>query len=594
MSDAEAWRVAVLDEHTAGTGLFQGVRCAFAVANYWTYGYFEPRDHCELPGLLLRTRASAQAPHVFFAPGFEGEPYRYHPSELPAYVSWTVELPPARKAAGRPALVMPRPGPWEVWAEPRRDRVDWHVRAQHRGRQIHRTLSGPLGAGHTVHVAARPAALRVTVPGGATVEVEHDAYPGPFMVAFGSAAAADGSPVETVYREVAVEEVPYPCADSPLPDGPEDLRAADDAWCFLVNEATPEGPRQSEGDLAVLSDGSLLLVWTDYHAGKGWDDSPARLSARRSTDGGRTWSRKWTVVEEEHDTNVMSASLLNLGDELLLVYYDQLPDMPAKGMVARRSGDGGRSWSAAAAITPANGNRHAANNASLRRLADGRILLAAREYVDGVRWPYCLLSDDGGRTWRAGSHVPDPGLPERERRAQNVNEPSVAQLADGRLLMTMRSVSGGQFFACSEDRGQSWSRPFLSPLRGACSPAAIQRVPGTADVLCLWTYGLSGRTPLVSALSSDAGRSWRALKLVERSRHHGYCYTSITFHGDRVLLTYSHFPELAGLRRFAVEPGYIDLRLTALPVEWFYRPVTEANWPRVSGKKPGPESNILQ
>ena len=108
--------------------------------------------------------------------------------------------------------------------------------------------------------------------------------------------------------------------------------------------------------------------------------------------------------------------------------------------------------------------------------------------------------------------------------------------------MTMRSVSGGQFFAYSEDRGQSWSRPVLSPLRGACSPAAIQRVPGTADVLALWTYGLCGRTPLVSALSSDAGRSWRPLKLVERSRHHGYCYcyTSITFHRDHVLLTYCH------------------------------------------------------
>ncbi len=575
MSGAEAWRVKVLDADTAGTGLFQGVRCAFAVANYWTYGYFEPRDHCELPGLLLRTRASAQAPHVFFAPGVEDEPYRYRPSELPAYVSWTVELPAPRGDHGRPALVMPRPGPWQVWAEPRRDRVDWHVRAQHRGRQTHRTLRGPLGDKHTVHVEARPAALRVTAPGGATVEVEHDAYAEPFMVTFGSGAAADGSPVETVYREVTIEEVPYPSASSPLPDGPEDLRATDDAWCFLVNEATPEHPRHSEGDLVVLSDGSLLLVWTDYHAGKGWDDSPARLSARRSTDGGRTWSRKWTVVEDEHDTNVMSASLLNLGDELLLVYCDHLPGMPVKGMVARRSGDGGRSWSAAAAITPANGNRHAANNASLRRLADGRILLAAREYVDGVRWPYCLLSDDGGRTWRAGSHVPDPGLPERERLAQNVNEPSVAQLADGRLLMTMRSVAGGQFFAYSEDRGQSWSRPFLSPLRGACSPAAIRRVPGTGDVLCLWTYGLSGRTPLVSAVSSDAGRTWRPLKLVERSRHHGYCYTSITFHGDHVLLTYCHAPELAGLRRFEVEPGYIDLRLTVLPVRWFYRAVTQ-------------------
>ncbi len=574
MSDAEAWRVAVLDEHTAGTGLFQGVRCAFAVANYWTYGYFEPRDHCELPGLLLRTRASAQAPHVFFAPGVEDEPYRYRPSELPAYVSWTVELPAPRGEPGRPALVMPRPGPWEVWAEPRRDRVDWHVRAQHRGRQIHRTLRGPLGDKHTVHVEARPAALRVTAPDGATVEVAHDVYAEPFMVTFGSGAAADGPPVETVYREVAIEEVPYPSGDESLPDGPEDQRATDDGWCFMVNEATPGHPRHSEGDLVVLSDGSLLLVWSDYHAGKGWDASPARLSARRSTDGGRTWSRKWTVVEDEHDTNVMSASLLNLGDELLLVYFDLLPGMPAKGMVARRSGDGGRTWSAATAITQANGNRHAANNASLRRLADGRILLAAREYVDGVRWPYCLLSDDGGRTWRAGAHVPDPGLPERERLAQNVNEPSVAQLADGRLLMTMRSVAGGQFFAYSLDCGQSWSRPFLSPLRGACSPAAIQRVPGTTDVLCVWTYGLSGRTPLVSALSSDAGRSWRPLKLVERSRHHGYCYTSITFHGDHVLLTYCHAPELAGLRRFAVEPGYIDLRLTALPVEWFYRAVT--------------------
>ena len=507
MNDAEAWRVAVLDEHSAGTGLFQGVRCAFAVPNYWTYGYFEPRDHCELPGLLLRTHASADAPHAFFAPGFEGQPYRYRPSELPAYVSWTVELPAPRGEHGRPALVMPRPGPWEIWAEPHPDRVDWHVRAQHRGRRVHRTLRGPLGDKHTMHVEARPAALRVTAPGGATVEVEHDACAEPFMVTFGSGAAADGPPVETVYREVVIEEVPYPSADSPLPDGPEDLRATDDGWRFMVNEATPEHPRHSEGDLVVLSDGSLLLVWSDYHAGKGWDESPARLSARRSTDGGRTWSRTWTVVDDEHGTNVMSASLLNLGDDLLLVYLDHLPGMPVKGMVARRSGDGGRRWSDAAAITPANGNRHSANNASLRRLADGRILLATREYVDGVRWPYCLLSDDGGSTWHPGAHVPDPGLPERERLAQNVNEPSVAQLADGRLLMTMRSVSGGQFFSYSEDRGQSWSRPFLSPLRGACSPAAMQRVPGSDDVLCLWTYGLSGRTPLVSALSSDAGRS---------------------------------------------------------------------------------------
>ena len=272
----------------------------------------------------------------------------------------------------------------------------------------------------------------------------------------------------------------------------------------------------------------------------------------------------------------MSASLLNLGDELLLVYLDHLPGMPVKGMVARRSGDGGRRWSDAAAITPANGNRHSANNASLRRLADGRILLAAREYIDGVRWPpYCLLSDDGGSTWHAGAHVPDPGLPERERlaperqRAERRAARRRPPADDHALGVRGSSSSPTPKTAGRAGRGRSCRRCAARARRRRCSecPAAT-------------TCSACGRTvsqaapPLVTALSSDAGRSWRPLKLVERSRHHGYCYTSITFHGEHVLLTYSHAPELDGVRRFEVEPGYIDLRLTALPVQWFYRAVT--------------------
>ena len=93
------------------------------------------------------------------------------------------------------------------------------------------------------------------------------------------------------------------------------------------------------------------------------------------------------------------------------------------------------------------------------RTRSGRILLCAREYqkVDKadfggvVRWPYAIYSDDDGRNWKAGARVPDPGLSERLTLLQNVNEPSIAELADGRLLMTMRSFAGGQFFSHSED-----------------------------------------------------------------------------------------------------------------------------------------------
>lgn len=242
-------------------------------------------------------------------------------------------------------------------------------------------------------------------------------------------------------------------------------------------------------------------------------------------------------------------------------------------MVLRVSDDGGVTWGPKAPITPQDGLVHIANNAALRRLRGGRLLLACRAYVDGVRWPYALISDDDGRSWRAGARVPDPGLTEAQRRGQNVNEPSLAELADGRLLMTCRSIAGGQFFCHSGDGGQTWSRPRLSPLRGACAPATIAAVSDSDEVLALFTYGYAGRSPLVSALSRDGGASWRHLKLVQASRYHGYGYVSVTFLGARVLLTTMHYPLFTRLMRFAVEPGYIDLRAIGLPLAWFRRDV---------------------
>ena len=137
--------------------------------------------------------------------------------------------------------------------------------------------------------------------------------------------------------------------------------------------------------------------------------------------------------------------------------------------------------------------------------------------------------------------------------------------------MTMRSVAGGQFFSWSDDEGETWTKPFLAPLRGACSPAIVRRIPGSDDVLAIWTYGYGGRTPLVSAVSSDGGLTWKHLKLLEQSHYHGYCYASCTFVGDRVLLSYMHYPMFSSLFRFEVEPGYHDARFLSLPIQWFYR-----------------------
>jgi len=573
------WRVEVLSKETAGTGLVKGYNCLFTIPNYFSYGLFTPQNQCELPGKLFRAKAcgGAEAQHVFLTPNFWETPIDYSiADDTPLYAAWRGKSPACPVRGGQFQFVCPADGPWQIWCNKRQDgQVVWYVCVKQSGCwKEHFFAATPIDDGwFEVRLIMNPNALTVTINGETRGSFEHDAYPVQFQMRFGSGQLeAGGEEVISEYRYVFFNSYPYPDNPEDIPAGPEDMRPEDDAICTMLCEATRQHPRASEGDVIQLSDGSLYAIWSDYYAGAGWDGSPARLSAQISRDGGKSWDEPQVVIRNEHGTNVMSASLLYAQNgDVLLAYFDQLPNMSVKGMVLRRSHDDAKTWTEPAPITPDTGNRHAANNACLRMLSSGRITLSCREYVAGIRQPYCLYSDDDGYIWQAGEHVPDPGLTQAQKRGQNVNEPSIAELADGRLLMTMRSIAGGQFFSYSDDGGQTWTKPELSPLVGACSPAAIKRIPGTDDVLAIFTYGFTGRTPLTSAISNDGGRTWKNLKLVEQSEYHGYCYTSITFVDDRVYLTYMHYPNFTSLMRFPVEPGYIDMRLTSLPVEWFYR-----------------------
>ena len=573
----EGWRVRVLDEKSAGTGLFKGGGCDFLIKDYFDYGFFAPLDRCRLPGRVFVAEAGGRgsADHTSFSIGTQERPEIYRMGDATLHVHWRVKTPAFPVSGGRFGVAGPVPGPWWVWIEPASQGKLYRcaeVRRRNRAYQERFLVESPADGRVTFDLVLNDRSIEIIDEERGARVLEHDAYDADFRMTFGSMQTEpSGGEVVSEIAEVFFMDFAYP-GPGEQPIGPEDLKDTDGVLCYFVNPATPEEPRHSEGDLINLLDGSLLLIWSNYDEGKGWDGSPACLAARRSRDRGKSWSAKEVLVRGKHGTNVMSASLLRAKNgDLLFAYHDRLPDMTAKGMVLRRSRDDASSWSEPVCITPKNGNRHVANNNGMKLLGDGRIVFACREYLGGIRWPYCLYSDDHGSSWTAGAHVPDPGLPEKLKKAQNVNEPSIAELSDGRLLMTMRSVAGGQFFAHSRDRGETWTKPYLSPLRGACSPAAIATIPGTGDVLAIWTYGFAGRTPLTSTVSSDGGHTWRNLKLIERSRCYGYGYTSIRIIDGFVYLTYMHSPAYAHLERFKVEPGYTDLRLTVLPIEWFYR-----------------------
>ena len=575
------WRVKALTFENGGEGLIRSYACLFTIPNYWAYACFSSKSRCELPGKLFRARASGRSGdgHQFMTPALWGQVNRYRMLDGRLHIAWRVRPPRKRVAGGRVSCVCPSRGPWEVWCDlDDNAKPLWTVQVLRDGTRIDQKIRvDPCKDGwFDVQLALSPDALTLHVNGQARGRFAHDHYDHPFYIQIGSKQTQPGGDeVVSEYREVFVNAIPYPYPGIEVAEGPEDVRAEDRAVVGYVHKASPQAPRASEGDIIATKDGHLLAVYSHYYAGVGHDGSPARLVGRISKDGGRTWSQPWTVADRDEGSsgNVMSVSLLRGRDgSLLMVYYDKTPRMPAKGMVLRHSLDESRTWSDRTVVTPThNANRHVANNACLTRLSSGRIVLATREYVGGVRWPYACYSDDDGRTWRAGRHVPAADLTPYQKSHQNLNEPSICELADGRLLMTMRTIAGGQYFAWSKDQAQTWGKPVLSPLRGHCSPAILRRVPGSDDVLAVWTYGYSGRTPLVSAISSDGGLTWRHLKLLERSEYHGYCYTACAFAGDRVLLTTMHYPMFSALFRFEVEPGYIDMRFLSLPIKWLYR-----------------------
>ncbi len=581
----EAWRVDVLDDTTAGHGVFRAYNSKFTLANEWSYGHFEPKSCFDLPGKQFVAKASGDAGcnEAFLTAGIssdDGSPLYSLDIISPVYVAWRVMPPTQAVPGGRFSFVKPDGGPWRLWCEfAGEGKIDWVLEYRSSDQwQTHRiTCASVKDNWLEMQLILSPGSLVLEVNRHEVAYLEHDGYQAAFCLKFGSVQTqASGGVVASTFRNVYVDAVPYLFEFVDIQQGPEDIRSEDNASSTYVCEATLERPRHSEGDLIELKNGDLMLVWSEFHTGKAQDWQPSRISAKVSNDLGKTWGPTRVLVERNpklnHPTSNVSLIYATNGD-LLMAHTETLSsEHTVYSMVLRRSKDHGETWSQPLRISPDNGNAHHVNNGCFRKLSTGRLILPSREYIDGVRWPYALYSDDDGFTWQAGVHVPDPGLSEELKRVQNVNEPCIEELPDGRLLMTMRSFAGGQFFSYSDDGGQTWTKPRLSPLRGINSPATIRRVPGTSDILAVWNYNFGARAPLHSAISSDGGKTWRHLKLIEASPYY-YCdYVSVTFVGDRVVLTYESGPLMIALQKLEIDTDSASgMRVTILPIEWFYR-----------------------
>ncbi len=350
------------------------------------------------------------------------------------------------------------------------------------------------------------------------------------------------------------------------------LQGADLVSRVLSLPPSADNPRNSEGDFIRLKDGRILLVYTHFISGAA-DHATAYLAGRISEDGGQTWTdRDLLVLANEAKQNVMSVSLLRLQDGRIALFYARKNSNEDCRPCVRFSEDEAQTWSEPVLCIPdAELGYYVLNNDRVIQLRNGRLVMPVAQH-HGIGWPkwtgqgtaLCYFSDDGGRTWKRGQSELD-GRVSDERRV-TIQEPGVVELTDRRLLMFCRTNAGCQYISHSKDGGDHWTPLVPSTLLSPISPASIERIPSTGDLLLVWNNhdgiepSLKGkRTPLSVAVSHDEGQTWQHVQNIETNPHGWFCYTAIDFVDDQVLLAYC-----AGDRR--ENNGLALLQVSRLPV----------------------------
>ena len=278
-----------------------------------------------------------------------------------------------------------------------------------------------------------------------------------------------------------------------------------------------------------------------------------------SADRGRTWGEMFPLVTNNATPLVGrgTCGILRLASGKIAIQYmgQNVSKRPGSamadvGMCFATSQDEGQTWSDQRSIDPPGALGWPYFDVMIQTKS-GRIILPVRACYAGRRsemaegrsrgtvkghkvdvaghahYPeldiaFVYYSDDEGETWnRSDNHIlgwPDDG----KRGAYATDEPTVAQVSDGRLLMFARSTLGQVLESWSDDGGASWSRGLPNALCNSYSPVRLRAIPGTGDLHCVWNQVTADeirrgfrRSRMSSAISRDNGKTWQHFKTLD-------------------------------------------------------------------------------
>lgn len=285
------------------------------------------------------------------------------------------------------------------------------------------------------------------------------------------------------------------------------------------------------GNIQQLPGGELVLIhqWGYWHSSFGepriiaeetakrwraqnWPlDFPAPTGGRsmitRSSDNGLTWTKPKTIADLRWDDSPYG--LLRCADGTLLCFInvqsswygfteapasmrDQLDGLNTQQCVIR-STDNGQTWSDPIWLKSP-GKFYERSHSQPIQLSDGGILWPTYYSDAGTQaqlFGAIHRSDDSGKTWRLISRI--------IRDNASVDEPAIAQLADGRLILVCRP-DGCVFH--SKDDGVTWTESGRAVQQGRFKAPWI-RVLSDGTVVCVITL-----RNLRVVLSRNHGQTW--------------------------------------------------------------------------------------
>ena len=267
------------------------------------------------------------------------------------------------------------------------------------------------------------------------------------------------------------------------------------------------------------------------HGGDLNSNQPINIAIRRSSDGGKTWSKSenswtwaWNATEQWAGSD--PSFVVDAEAKKIFLFYNVWECRNSYGIYqffVQESADNGKTWSKPRDISAdiafegwPFGKKSGfifISSGSGTQMKDGTLVHTLVHVGDGNA---LFGSTDHGKTWKA------LGKP-----AKCGDECKVVELTDGSWMVNSRWRGGGRQIHVSKDRGETWTSRYDGTLRDPQCNAQIMRLG--KGVLLFSNCNSGGRNNLYLRASIDDGMTWSEGISIEPK---GAAYSDITLLGD--------------------------------------------------------------